>query len=75
MHVSPSVFETALLKEIEARVKRTTHGRIRNLSVEEVGGKVVVRGHAPSRHAKQLALQAALEFVSGDGFSECITVA
>jgi hypothetical protein len=75
MHVGPSVYEESLLREIEARVRRTTHGRIRGLSVEEVGGQVVVRGQAPSRHAKQLALQAALELVSGDGFRECITVA
>ena len=75
MHVRPSVSQASLLHEIEAEVRRTTHGRIRNLSVAEEGGQVVVRGHAPSRHAKQLALQAALEFVSGDGFRELITVA
>jgi hypothetical protein len=75
MHVRPSVSPLPLLQEIEARVRRTTHGRIRNLSVEQEDGKVVVRGHAPSRYAKQLALQAALEFVSGDCFHEQITVA
>lgn len=75
MHVSPTVFESSRLQEIEAKVRRMTHGRIRNLTVEEVEGQLVVRGRVPSRHAKQLALQAALEFVSGDGFREFITVA
>jgi hypothetical protein len=75
MHVRPTVSQPTLLQEIEAEVRRTTHGRIRNLSVEEEGGRVIVRGHAPSRHTKQLALQAALGFVSGDGFGEQITVA
>jgi hypothetical protein len=74
MQVTPPLNGLPLLKEIEARVRRTTYGRIRDLTVEDVGGRVVVRGRVPSRHTKQLALQAALELVSGDQFRECITV-
>ena len=48
--------------------------RIRDLAVEEVQGRVVVRGQVPSHHTKQLALHAALELVSSDRFSANITV-
>ena len=56
------------------RVRQSTHGRIRDLSVEEVQGRVVVRGHVPSHHMKQLALQGALEILPGDRFAAKITV-
>jgi hypothetical protein len=74
MLASPSLSGTSLLEEVEARVRRTTYGRIRNLKVEDVDGRVVVRGCVPSRHTKQLALYAALELLSGDRFRECITI-
>ncbi len=63
-----------LLQQIEARVRESTHGRIKNLSVEEVKGCVVVRGQVPSHHTRQLALHGALELLSGDRFSAMITV-
>ena len=66
---------SALIREVEDRVRKTTHGRIRGLEVEEVQGHVVVRGQAPSQHMKQLALHAALEVLSGERFRACITVA
>ncbi len=64
----------SLIHEVETRVRQSTHGRIRNLSVEEVGGQVVVRGQVPSHHTRQLALHGALELLSGDQFSALITV-
>jgi hypothetical protein len=64
----------SLTEQVESRVRQTTHGRIRDLSVEEVQGRVVVRGHVPSHHTKQLALEGALELVSGDRVSTNITV-
>jgi len=70
----PSEGGSSLIREIEDRVRKTTHGRIRDLAVEEVQGQVVVRGQAPSHHTRQLALQAALEVVSGESFRACITV-
>jgi hypothetical protein len=63
-----------LLEEVASRVRETTHGRIRGLAVEEVQGRVVVRGRVPSYHTKQLALQGALELLTGDQFSAEIIV-
>ena len=64
----------SLAQQVETRVRQLTHGRIRDLLVEEVQGRVVVRGHVPSHHTKQLALQGALELISGDRFCANITV-
>jgi hypothetical protein len=64
----------SLAQRVETKVRQFTHGRIRNLVVEEIQGQVVVSGQAPSRHAKQLALQGALELLSGDRFAEKITI-
>jgi len=66
--------DMTLAQKLESRVREFTHGRIRNLKVEEVQGKLVVCGQAPSHHTKQLALQGALELLSGDRFSANITV-
>jgi len=63
-----------LTEQIETKVRESTHGRIRNLRVEEVQGRVVVRGHVPSHHTRQLALHGALELLSGDRFTSKITV-
>jgi hypothetical protein len=64
-----------LAQRIESRVRQFTHGRIRNLVVEEIHGQVIISGEAPSRHTKQLALQGALELLSGEQFAERITIA
>jgi hypothetical protein len=71
------VFDTVLTlaQRVESRVRQSTHGRIRNLVVEEVQGQVVVSGQAPSWHTKQLALHGALELISGERFAEKITIA
>jgi hypothetical protein len=69
-----SVPKPTLAQLVESRVRESTHGRIRNLEVEEVQGCVVVRGQVPSHHTKQLALHGALEVLPGDRFSSKITV-
>ncbi len=66
--------ESTLTEKIAARVRQSTHGRIRNLSVEDIRGHVFVRGEVPSHHTRQLALHGALELLSGDRFSAMITV-
>ncbi len=64
----------SLIQQIETRVRQSTYGRIRNLTVEEIQGHVVVRGQVPSHHTRQLALHGALQLLSGDRFSAMITV-
>ena len=63
-----------LTERVESSIRKSTHDRIRDLTVEEVQGRVVVRGTAPSYHAKQLALQGAMEMVTGQRISTEITV-
>ena len=63
-----------LAQELADRVRQSTHGRIRNLTVEEIQGRFVVCGQVPSHHTKQLALHGALELLSGDRFASKITV-
>jgi hypothetical protein len=65
----------SLAQRVESRIRHLTHGRIRNLVVEEVQGQVVISGEVPSRHAKQLALHGALELMSSEQFAERITIA
>ena len=70
-HANPKL---TLAQQVESRVRKFTHNRVRNLRVEEVQGRVVVGGQVPSHHTKQLALQGALELLSGDRFCSTITV-
>ena len=65
---------SSLAEQVESRVRQLTHGRIRNLVVEESMGRVVVTGQVPTRHTKQLAMQGALELLSSECFAENITV-
>ena len=65
---------TSLTEQVADQVRRYTYGRIRNLMVEECKGKVVVSGEVKTWHSKQLALQAALELLSGDRIHEQIVV-
>lgn len=46
---------------LECSITRRTGGRIRDLRVETVDGRVVVRGCSDSHHVKQLALAAVME--------------
>jgi hypothetical protein len=63
-----------LIEMVEARVRQSTHNRIRNLSVVESQGRYVVGGQVSSQHMKQLALHGALELLSGEQFASNITV-
>lgn len=63
-----------LIEMVELRVRQSTHNRIRHLTVEEVEGRFVVMGQVSSQHLKQLALQGALELLSGEQFAAKITV-
>jgi hypothetical protein len=74
MSASGVELSPTLAQRVENKIRQSTHGRIRNLLVEEVQGQVIVSGQAPSRHAKQLALHGALELLSSDRFAERITV-
>jgi hypothetical protein len=70
----PSDNREDLAQLVATRIQQSTHGRVRDLRVEEVQGQVVVRGHVPSHHTKQLALHGALELLSGERFTSEITV-
>jgi hypothetical protein len=65
----------SLTEQVATRVRQTTHGRIRDLTICEDHGRILVRGQAPTQHAKQLALHAALQLLSGDRLHAEITVA
>jgi hypothetical protein len=69
-----SAESVSAVEQVRSRINEATHGRIRALAVEEVGGLLVVRGHAPSHHLRQLALHAALDLLECDQFSAEITV-
>ena len=64
-----------LTEAVATRVRQTTHGRIRDLTVREVHGRILIRGQAPSQHVKQLALHGALQWLPGDRLRAEITVA
>ena len=75
MSAVDSAPQTSLAQEVESHVRFYTHGRTRNLVVEEdQEGLVLVSGEGRTWHAKQLALQGALELLSGDQFREQIIV-
>lgn len=46
---------------LECSIARRTGGRVRDLRVETVDGRIIVRGRSDSHHVKQLALAAVLE--------------
>ena len=54
-----------LSQTIEQQVSRRTWGRVHRLAVEVDGDRVLVRGWTPSYYVKQLAIQGALEVLSG----------
>ena len=58
---------------LERSIEKRTGGRIRNLRVETVGGRVSVRGRSDSFHVKHLALAAIREaFDASDSQSDAI---
>ena len=50
-----------LIEQIESRIRRRVGGRLSYLHVAIQGGGLVLRGRTQTHHAKQLALQAAME--------------
>ncbi len=63
---------SSLVERVETRVRDL--GRVRGLVVEEREGRILVSGQVSSRHIKQLAFQGVLEMISGERFSEEITI-
>jgi hypothetical protein len=64
----------SLTTQVEARVRQETSGRIRDLTVREDHGRILIRGRTPTHHAKQLALHGALQLLSGDRLRAEISV-
>jgi len=64
----------SLAEQVAARVRQTTHGRIRDLTVREQHGRILVRGLVPTHHARQLALHGALQLLSAERLSAEIRV-
>jgi len=50
---------------LERLIERRTGGRIHNLRVETIDGRVIVHGRSGSYHVCQLALAAVLEALEG----------
>ncbi len=63
---------SSLVERVETRVRDL--GRVRGLVVEEREGRILVSGQVSSRHIKQLSFQGVLEMISGERFSEEITI-
>ena len=63
-----------IVDEVTRRIQQMTYGRIRDLAVEHVQGKVIVRGSVPSHHVRQLALQGALQLLPAETCQAMITV-
>lgn len=74
MDAQNTVEMASLRDQVADQVLRCTYGRIRNLVVEVKTGKVEVSGEVRTWHSKQLAMQAALDLLSGDLFRERIKV-
>jgi DNA-binding response OmpR family regulator len=53
---------------LECSIARRTGGRVRDLHVETIDGRVIVRGRSDSYHVKQLALAAVLEAFEASQF-------
>ena len=53
------------LGTLEQRILQRTWGRVRQLRVERVDGRIVVHGSTPSYYVKQLVLEAIRELHAG----------
>lgn len=61
---------------LECLIARRTGGRVQDLRVETVDGRVIVRGRSGSHHVKQLAMAALLEaFEASESQSERVELA
>ncbi len=69
-----SEFAPSLASAVEARVRQSTHNRVRNFVVEEVQGRLILSGLVSTQHTKQLALQGALDLLPGNAFDARIVV-
>ena len=65
---------STLIQQVERLVRQTTHDRVRGLAVEEVQGRVVLRGQVASQHTRQLALLAVSKLLTCDRFTTQLTV-
>ena len=65
---------SGLTARVEVEVQNATHGRIRDLCVEDLAGCVIVRGSVPTHHTKQQALQALMELVPAGRFRAYLSV-
>lgn len=61
--LSPMIAEPIITRqeELEAIVQRRVGGRVRNLQVIARPDGVIIRGRAPTYHAKQIAQHAVME--------------
>ncbi len=64
----------SLTTQVEDRVRQETYGRIRDLTVREDQGRILIRGRTPTYHNKQLAPHGALQLLPGDRLRVEITV-
>ena len=62
---TPSAAPTDPLGALEQRIVQRTWGRVRQLRVERVDGRIVVDGSTPSYYVKQLVLEAIRELRMG----------
>jgi len=58
-----------MAESLKSRIVERTGGRMRDVCVERVGGRFVVRGRSPSYFVKQLALEATRDLLFGGQFS------
>jgi hypothetical protein len=66
---APSLTET-----IAVRVATQTGRRVKNLTVEVCGGRIILRGRTSSYHVKQLAQHAAQETLPNTELENAIVV-
>jgi BON domain len=63
-----------LAQQIAQRIVCRTHGRVRHVSVQLDGERIVLHGDATTYYAKQLARHAALEILNGRTLINAIEV-
>ncbi len=52
------------LQQLELRVQCKLSGHVRDLQLMLRDGRLILRGHAPTYHSKQLALHAVMEAIN-----------
>jgi hypothetical protein len=58
-----------MAESLKSRIVERTGGRVRDVRVECVGGRFVVRGRSPSYFIKQLALEATRDLLDAGELS------